>query len=104
MKIVSGNAELLREIESELKRKRVNVTPVKVPADVTDKGLLEDITQLIIEYPEESRAVVQYVLNEVVSMANQEHVHVMKKDGTKITYAEYKALDDEEKSKDIFSV
>jgi hypothetical protein len=104
MKIVSDNSELLREIQSELKKQRIKATPIKASTDVSDKGLLEDIVQLIIEYPEESRRIVLYVLDELISVTNQRHIYVMKRDGTKITYAEYKALSDEEKSRDIFSV
>lgn len=102
MKIVSDNPELLREIKQALKKERVKVREEKASSDVTDKGILEDIVQLVIEYPDESKAVVLYVLDEVISLANREHIYVVKKDGSKITYAEYEALSDEEKAKDIF--
>jgi len=39
MKIVSDNEEFLKEIETRFKKERVKVTSVKVPADVTDKGI-----------------------------------------------------------------
>ncbi len=58
MRIISDNPELLKELESRFKRENVKVTPIKVPADGSDKGILEDIIQLVIEYPNESRAAI----------------------------------------------
>jgi len=104
MKIVSDNEEFLKEIETRFKKERVKVTSVKVPADVTDKGIVEDIIQLIVENPDESQVVIEYVLDELTSLYKQEHINVIKKDGIKISYAEYKMMSDEEKSKEIFSV
>jgi len=102
MKIISDNEEFLKEIETRFKKERVKVTSVKVPADVTDKGIVEDIVQLVIEYPDESQAVIAYVLDELTSLYKQEHINIIKKDGTKISYVEYKAMDLEEKARDVF--
>jgi len=104
MRIVSDNPELLKELETRFKRENVKVTSLKVPADSSDKGILEDIVQLMIEHPDESRAVISYVLGELISYANQEHISIIKKDGTSISYVEYQAMSEEEKSKEIFSV
>jgi len=104
MIVVADNSEILEDFHAQLKLKGVSTKVETIDADKTKKGLFDEIVKIVIENPEESRAIISYVFEELRSMANLEHIRIVKRDGTKITYDEYLNMSDEEKSNEIFSV
>lgn len=102
MKIVSDNPEILEELNRKLKQEGIRVKSLKAPLDTDDKGIFEDIVQLIIENPEESKIIIETIVDEVTSMYRQEHIYVVQKNGKKIPYAKYKTMSKQELSEHIF--
>lgn len=102
MTIVSDNRQLLRELSDKLKQEDIIVKPIKVTASKDDKLTLQEIAQFVIENPELSKDIIEMVIEEFRKLHNQEHIYVLKKNGEKITYEEYKEMSLAERSEHIF--